>query len=54
MHLTYLTFNYTFIIYHSDLINRLLLEEFEKFRTFLTSKSAEIGQFSGEIGQFSE
>ena len=30
------------------------LEEFEKFRTFLTKKSAEIGQFSGEIGQFSE
>ena len=29
-------------------------EEFEKFTTFLTSKSAEIGQFSGEIGQFSE
>ena len=28
-------------------------EEFEKFRTFLTSKGAEIGQFSGEIGQFS-
>ena len=29
-------------------------EEFEKLTTFLTSKSAEIGQFSGEIGQFSE
>ena len=28
-------------------------EEFWKFRTFLTSKSAEIGQFSGKIGQFS-
>ena len=27
-------------------------EEFAKFRIF--SKSAEIGQFSGEIGQFSE
>ena len=29
-------------------------EEFEKFTTFLTSKNAKIGQFSGEIGQFSE
>ena len=29
-------------------------EEFEKFTTFLTSKSAKIGKFSGEIGQFSE
>ena len=29
-------------------------EEFAKFITFLTSKIAEIGQFSGEIGRFSE
>ena len=29
-------------------------EEFAKFGTFFASKSAEIGQFSGEIGQFSE
>ena len=28
-------------------------EEFKKFTTFLASKSPEIGQFSGEIGQFS-
>ena len=28
-------------------------EEFEKFITFLTSKGAEIGQFSGETSQFS-
>ena len=27
-------------------------EEFGKFRTLLTKKSAEIGQFSGEKGRF--
>ena len=41
---------------HGDLdrLTEYCREEFEKFTTFLTSKSAEIGQFSGEIGQFSE
>ena len=36
------------------LLTEYCREEFEKFTTFLTSKSAKFGQFSGEIGQFSE
>ena len=37
-----------------DDLTEYCIEEFEKFTTFLTSKSAEIGQFSCVIGQFSE
>ena len=29
-------------------------EEFVKFRTYLNQQDAEIGQFSGQIGQISE
>ena len=45
----------TDVIQYSDTsLTEYCREEFEKFTTFLTSKSAKIGQFSGEIGQFSQ
>ena len=38
----------------AELLTEYCREEFEKFTTFLTPKSAEIGQFSSVIGQFSK
>ena len=62
MHVILIVFTLTFIYYYvlKFLISVKYLvltddyrEEFVKFLTFLPSKSADIGQFSGEIGQFS-